>query len=65
MALSDLVTDLLSGTDTRSPDTPTNQSTAETSSLVYECRNCGTTVTPETIVCPNCDHDEIVEYPVD
>jgi ribosomal protein L37E len=32
------------------------------SSTVYECRRCGTTVSPRTKVCPQCGYEEIVEY---
>ena len=32
--------------------------------VVCECRRCGTTVCPETRVCPACEATDIVHYDV-
>jgi len=34
----------------------------QASSLVRECRHCGTTVTNENEACPACDRTEVVVY---
>ena len=74
MALPDILTGLLPGTaaepdGVRSPPDPepdgTRASVDASPAVVYECRNCGLTVDPDTDRCPSCDHDAIVEYPVD
>ncbi|UTF55018.1 zinc ribbon domain-containing protein [Natronosalvus rutilus] len=67
MSLSDIFTGLLPGTDAEpeSPDAPRGANVDGPTTVVYECRNCGTTVDPKTSRCPHCDHDEIVEYPID
>lgn len=31
-------------------------------SLYFECRQCGTTVDPQTVSCPVCDSTDIAEY---
>lgn len=36
----------------------------ETGAVVYECRSCGTTVSPDE-TCPTCGSTAIAEYPVD
>ena len=33
--------------------------------VVYECRRCGTTVTPSVDYCPRCEKPAIAEYVVD
>ncbi|MFC3958311.1 hypothetical protein [Halovivax cerinus] len=34
------------------------------STIVYECRRCGTTVSSETSACPRCERGTIAAYPV-
>lgn len=31
-------------------------------SVIYECRNCGTTLGPDAESCPNCDCETISRY---
>ena len=33
------------------------------SGIVYECRQCGTTVDSEDDVCPDCGSEEIAQFP--
>lgn len=33
--------------------------------VIYECRECGTTVTADTTCCPTCRSTAIAEYPVE
>lgn len=40
------------------------QTKTETGTVVYECRSCGTSVTPDS-TCPTCGSTAIAEYPVD
>ncbi|GAB3035987.1 hypothetical protein [Natronobiforma cellulositropha] len=61
MGLSDVVRGLLSGEDPASDA----ESDAAAGTVVYECRNCGTTVGPDATECPNCDSTAIVEYPIE
>ncbi len=30
--------------------------------IVYECRNCGTTLDTEATTCPDCESDEVAMY---
>lgn len=32
--------------------------------IIYECRDCGTTVGPDTESCPMCESIEIVKYEI-
>ncbi|MCU4742706.1 hypothetical protein [Natronoglomus mannanivorans] len=50
------------GTD-RERGTETETGT-EPGAVIYECRNCGTTVSPDE-TCPTCGSTAIAEYPVD
>jgi uncharacterized OB-fold protein len=34
-------------------------------SVVYECRNCGTTLGPGDDCCPECESEDVVEYNLD
>lgn len=34
-------------------------------SVIYECRECGMTVSADTDQCPSCESDAIAEYPVE
>lgn len=65
MGLSDVVRGWISSED--SSGAPSAESPAEESSetVIYECRDCGTTVTSETTECPNCESTAIAEYPVE
>ena len=38
---------------------------ASDEAIVYECRECGTTVGGKTQPCPSCGSGEIAEYPVE
>lgn len=33
--------------------------------IIYECRNCGTAVAPETEECPSCGDDGIATYAIE
>jgi len=37
----------------------------ETTTVVYECRQCGRTVDEDTDCCPSCGSDSIARYPVE
>ena len=65
MGLSDVVRGWISSGDSNGD--PSAESTAEEpqETVIYECRNCGTTVTPETTTCPSCESTAIAEYPVE
>lgn len=66
MSLSRMLSDLFigSGPDADAPssgdDVPDQPAT-----VIYECRHCGTNVSPETDRCPACDGDDIVRYSID
>lgn len=72
MSLSRLLSDLFTGSET-STDSPASTqnsdaggSTAESgTTVIYECRNCGTNVSDETTCCPACESDDIVRYTID
>lgn len=75
MGLSDVVRGLIvdeqssDGGDRESPSLEESsaagtQTKTETGTVVYECRSCGTSVTPDS-TCPTCGSTAIAEYPVD
>lgn len=33
-----------------------------TGDTIYECRNCGTTLSPDSDACPACESSEIAAY---
>ncbi|WP_342765900.1 zinc-ribbon domain-containing protein [Haladaptatus sp. DYF46] len=37
---------------------------ADENGLIYECRNCGTTLDPSDQICPVCGSSQIVEFDV-
>ncbi|WP_049923627.1 hypothetical protein [Halopiger djelfimassiliensis] len=68
MSLSSLLSGLLSDSDqtTESPvETGASESDAAATTVIHECRNCGTNVSAETTRCPACDGDDIVTYSID
>ena len=69
MSLSEFVTSLFSGSkgDESPSDTSSQpgEGTSQNGAVIYECRQCGTTVTPEAKTCPNCGDDDIVDYPIE
>ncbi|WP_276257024.1 hypothetical protein [Halomontanus rarus] len=77
MGLSDVVRGLLADGQSRDDPNDGSPSPEESSvakpkpktepdpeTVVYECRNCGTTVSPDE-TCPTCGSTAIAEYPVD
>lgn len=65
MTLSNLLTGLFTGDDSNRPSPETPSSSETPSQVIYECRNCGTTLTPESMACPHCDETAVVEYPIE
>jgi len=67
MSLSRLLSDLFAGSEpsTESPATAQGRDESEEPTVVLECRNCGTNVSPDTDRCPACDGDDIVRYSID
>lgn len=74
MPLSRLLSTLFSESDTDTPATARTgangagdePSTTERSpTVVYECRTCGTNVSPETDRCPACESEDIVRYSIE
>ena len=67
MTLSRLLSDLFTGSEpsTDSPATAQGSGESEESTIIFECRNCGTNVSPDTDCCPACDGDDIVRYSID
>lgn len=61
MGWTDYLTDILS---TGSPSTTSsmNAEDAERVDVVYECRDCGTTVSSSAFKCPSCEGAGIAEY---
>lgn len=69
MPLSRLLSSLFSASETDTPATAGNGATDGTTepspTVVYECRTCGTNVSPETDRCPACEGEDIVRYSID
>lgn len=69
MSLSDFVSGLLSGGGVDSaeagPDGRPGNPTGDSATVVYECRQCGTTVGSDSDRCPTCETATIAEYPVE
>ncbi|ELY49487.1 hypothetical protein [Natronorubrum sulfidifaciens] len=67
MSLSRLLSSLLDGSesDTESPSTPDGRSETPESTVLFECRDCGTNVSADTVRCPACNGDDIVRYSID
>lgn len=61
MRLTDYLSNLLSDGYPLTASS-TNAITAEHADVVYECRDCGTTVSSGTNHCPSCDGSAIAEY---
>ncbi|MDQ2052120.1 hypothetical protein RBH26_16705 [Natronolimnohabitans sp. A-GB9] len=67
MSLSRLLSGLFAGSE---PDTDSPAATADDGendhvTVIYECRNCGTTVSADTTRCPACEGEDIVRYSID
>ena len=67
MSLSDILTGILSddSDDGAGVDGSDEEYDAGDSAVVYECRECGVTVSEDTTRCPSCDARAIAEYPVE
>ena len=76
MGLSDVLRGWIARSDSTGEGNPTTESPREPPSvdsdgdtsvhtIVYECRNCGTTVSSATAACPTCESDAIAEYPIE
>ncbi|SDK91987.1 hypothetical protein [Natronorubrum texcoconense] len=67
MSLSRLLSGLFADSEpsTESPATTQNSGEPEESTtVVHECRNCGTNVSEETTCCPACESEDIVRYSI-
>lgn len=55
-----------SGPDTESPTATQDAGESDDSTtVIHECRACGTNVSAETNCCPVCNSDDIVRYSID
>lgn len=66
MSLSQMLSNLFTGSGSDADSPPRDGTENDTpSTIIYECRTCGTNVSPETDRCPACDDDDIVRYSID
>lgn len=67
MSLSRLLSGLFAGSesDTDSPPATADGGESDPATVIYECRNCGTTVSADTVRCPACEGEDIVRYSID
>ena len=64
MSLADILTGILSD-DVDDPTGSDDRGSPEERSIVFECRECGVTVSEGTSRCPSCDAAAIAEYPIE
>ena len=67
MSLSRLLSELFSGPEpsAESPATAQDDENQHATTVIYECRHCGTNVSADTDCCPACNGDDIVRYSID
>ncbi|WP_290818510.1 hypothetical protein [Halovivax sp.] len=68
MTLSDFVSGLFSDASSSADAAGEARSTdrgGDVLTVVYECRQCGTTVAADAYRCPTCERAGIAEYPVE
>ncbi|MDS0475097.1 hypothetical protein [Natrinema sp. 1APR25-10V2] len=70
MSLSTLLSELFTGSEsesgTESPTAaPERGDSAQSITVVHECRDCGTNVSADTTQCPACESEDIVTHSID
>lgn len=68
MGISELLSGLWSESDSaadRAEPAVHGRPSQSRRTVIYECRNCGTTVSVDTDRCPTCDSDGIAAYTIE
>ncbi|ELY44826.1 hypothetical protein DV706_19485 (plasmid) [Natronorubrum bangense] len=67
MSLSRLLSGFFSESEpsAESPATAQDDENQHATTVIYECRHCGTNVSADTDCCPACTGDDIVRYSID